>query len=285
MIDFHVMVLPPEQRQLQAQEVPDECDGIREILSNDADRAWVAETDSAKVIEAMDEAEIEMAVIMGWPWQSQDRCNACNAYVADSIARYPGRFIGLTVVSPRDAARAVEELEHCLDAGFAGLKIKPQWQGFELDDQAVMGPLLDLLVERGKLLMTHVAQPYQSPAGDHPHQLHNLLAAYPTLDIVASHLGGMYGLYYAHLPFQKRFDHLYFDIAFNTFSAVLPSYLDLLPDGHLLFGSDHPFLPSQGLLAKLAALNLPAHQAESLLDGTARSLLRKCGIKLERPYS
>lgn len=280
MIDFHVMILPPNQRLLTVDQVPDEGDGIKTILSDDTDRAWVARTDPVQVIASMDAAGIETSVIMGWPWRSQERCVECNDYVADAITRFPGRFVGLAVVNPHAGHQATTELSRRLGSGFAGMKTKPEWQGFDLDDTPLLRPLFDLLIERSKLLMAHIAHPYQAPAGNHPHQLHNLLEEFPSLNVVASHMGGMYGLYYAHPPFQKRFDNLFFDLAFETFPIPLAGYLDLLPDGHIMFGSDHPFLSSEALQAKLATMNIPEHKRSSLIDGTARALLAKCGIDL-----
>lgn len=278
MIDLHVMTLPPEQRRLLPASVPEEGQGIRSILGSAADRAWVAKTDPELVRRAMAQNGVDLSVIMGWPWRSAERLHACNEFVAETVTRYPENFVGLVVVDPRAGIAALRALERWLDTGlFVGLKIKPEWQGFELDDLQLLAPFLECLRERGKLLMVHVAHPYQRPAGDHPHQLHRLLDEYRDLSVVATHLGGLYGFYYLHEPFRERFTNLYFDTAFATFPAIARAYLDILPRGRLLFGSDHPFLDQKDLLQRLEDMELDREEYERVAFGGARRLLEKCG--------
>ena len=62
-----------------------------------------------------------------------ERAKAEHAFIADLVARHPGRFAGLATVDPFGGAPWLEEAERALDAGFRGLCFPTSRQGAYLD--------------------------------------------------------------------------------------------------------------------------------------------------------
>jgi predicted TIM-barrel fold metal-dependent hydrolase len=74
----------------------------------------------AKLVADMDRAGIEAGLLVG----------ARNASVAQIHRDYPGRFMTLVVLNPRDGMRAVRELERLVrEDGAMGIRVNPLYTG------------------------------------------------------------------------------------------------------------------------------------------------------------
>jgi len=90
-IDFHTHIFPPEVIKRREDYLDDPCFAM--LYSSP--KARLASADD--LISAMDEAGVEMAVVCGISWIRDDYCIECNRYILESVARYSGRLVGLSV--------------------------------------------------------------------------------------------------------------------------------------------------------------------------------------------
>ena len=89
------------------------------------------------IIAMMDEQEVDMSVVFGFPWHTPDTCRQNNDYVLEAVAKYPDRLRGLCCVdslNPDAAAFAA-------DAGLS-LEEANQWLKF----QETIGDIQPLLM-------------------------------------------------------------------------------------------------------------------------------------------
>jgi predicted TIM-barrel fold metal-dependent hydrolase len=80
-------------------------------------------------VDLMDEAEISVSVIFTLIGLIRD-FRAHNDELAEVVATYPDRLVGLGSVNPWYGDEAVEEVRRCFtELGFAGLKLHPWFTG------------------------------------------------------------------------------------------------------------------------------------------------------------
>jgi len=100
-IDFHTHIFPPwlrERRDEYAKSDP--CFSL--LYSQPKARMATAE----ELVASMDEAGIDLSVVLNAGWVSHELCVKTNDYILDSVSRYPTRLVGFCAIQPRaeDAA-------------------------------------------------------------------------------------------------------------------------------------------------------------------------------------
>jgi len=89
------------------------------------------------------------------PEDALDLSRYLNDHLADVVARYPGRFVGLGTVPLQDPERAIGELERCVEQlGFPGLQIGSHVGDWNLDEPALF-PFFQRAAELEAALFIH----------------------------------------------------------------------------------------------------------------------------------
>ena len=111
-IDFHTHVFPPEIRKQRDRYVEeDPCFAV--LYSNPDAKMATAE----ELIASMDEAGIDLSVILNIGWTTHELCVKTNDYIIDAVARYPKRLVGFGAVQPQSPQAAITEIERCARGG------------------------------------------------------------------------------------------------------------------------------------------------------------------------
>ncbi|MBI4336341.1 MAG: amidohydrolase [Chloroflexi bacterium] len=276
LVDSHTHCFPPWLRERRD-----------EFLHRDATfgtlyaspKAKMASAD--KLVAAMDEAGVDVAVAAGIGWTDIELARACNDYLAESAARFPHRLVGFAGVNPAWGEAAAREAERCARNGMRGLgELHPDTQGFSLADPAAMGPLMQVAEQHRLIVLAHASEPvghlYPGKGHTTPDQVLALAQGFPRVTIVAAHFGG--GLpFYALMPeVAAALANVYFDSAASPFlyqPRVYRVAADLVGADHLLFGTDFPLVPYRRALEQVGAAGLaPQERALVLGDNAARLL-------------
>lgn len=159
-----------------------------------------------------------------------------------------------------------DELAFLYDNGIRGIKLHPDFQGFRLDDPALL-PLFGAM--EGKFtLMTHVGDrlpPAQNPSC--PFKVAAIKRRFPKLRIIAAHFGGVWQWQYT-IEALKGLD-VYFDTSSSLFA--IPQYhleqiFRTFPRHAFLFGSDYPLADPQIEMQRLQyRLHLSDHELEEIM--------------------
>lgn len=275
-IDFHTHVFPPWITKKRQKYI--DSDPTFAILYSKKE-AKLATTD--ELIKNMDREGIEVSVITNIGWTTHDLCVETNNYIMESIARYPTRLIGFCAVQPNSCQAAVDEVERCAKSGIRGLgELRPDIQLFDVQEEEVMFPLVEVMKKHNMLLMVHTSEPvghvYPGKGAVTPEFIYPLITQFPGLTIVCSHWGGGL-LFYALMPEVKKVMHnVYFDTAASPFLYVPQIYeeaIRLVGEDKILFGSDYPLLLPSRLLDEIKSLNLPEKTKSQILSENARRIL------------
>jgi hypothetical protein len=275
-IDFHTHVLPPEIKKNRSQYI--ERDPCFAILYSKSD-SKIATAD--ELIASMDEAGVDISVILNYGWTTHELCLETNDYIMESVSRYPQRLVGFCAVQPQSPEAAIAEIERCAKAGIRGVgEMRPDMQLFDLTDEVVMEPLVEALRKNKLILLTHASEPvghdYPGKGSITPDILYPFIAGFPDLKLVCAHWGG--GLpFYALMPeVGKAMSNVFFDTAASPLlytPQVYNQVIQLVGADKILFGSDYPLLAQSRLLKEIEALDLPQETKNLILSGNAQRLL------------
>jgi 5-carboxyvanillate decarboxylase len=98
------------------------------------------------------------------PAEAKGIATRANDQLAEAIASYPDRFIGMTAVAPQDPDWSAAEIKRGAVLGFKGVQICSHTQGEYLDD-AKFEPIFRALAETGQPLYIHPATPPDAMIG------------------------------------------------------------------------------------------------------------------------
>jgi len=275
-IDFHTHVFSPRVRKNRRQYIEqDPCFAL--LYANKEAKLATAE----ELIDSMDKASIDISVIVNIGWTTHERCVESNDYILESIAHYPQRLIGFCAVQPRFTEAAIAEAERCARGGAKGIgEMRPDVQSFDLEDEAIMTPLVETLKQNRLILLTHASEPvghnYPGKGIITPDRLYPFIARHPDLTIVCAHWGG--GLpFYALMPeVKKAMQNVFFDTAASPFLYTPQIYhqvSQLVGAEKILFGSDYPLMPQRRVLQEINSADLSEEAKRLIIGENARRLL------------
>ncbi len=275
-IDFHTHVFPPRIKKNRSRYTDnDPCFAVL-YSSKDARLATADE-----LIDSMDKAGIDLSVIANIGWLTHELCVETNDYILESIARYPRRLVGFCAVQPRSPEAAAAEIERCVGGGARGIgELRPDMQLFDLRDEEMMQPFVEVITKHRLILMTHTSEPvghdYPGKGIITPDMLYPFITSFPDVTTVCAHWGG--GLpFYALMPEVKQaLKNVFFDTAASPFlyhPQIYNQVARLIGAEKILFGSDYPLLPQSRLLQEIDSAELPEEAKNLILSGNARRLL------------
>ena len=276
LIDAHCHILPDSFPQRHAQ-----------LLAQDITYATLFPTPDFRMataedlVQAMDKAGIDKAVVTGMGWTDQELAVEVNDYIIQSVARYPARIIGFCAGNPAWGSIAIEEVGRCAAAGLTGIgELHPDTQRFELTDRSVMLPLMDAARDLGLPVLVHASEPvghlYPGKGHTTPDKLYRFIQNFPENVIICAHWGG--GLpFYALMPeVPKILKNVYFDTAASPFlyrPQVFAAIAGLVGPDKILFGTDYPLIQHRRLLRQVKNSGLDAEAQKAILGDNAARLL------------
>lgn len=203
-----------------------------------------------EIIAAMDQGGVDVSVVCGFPWRSQETAKLGNDAVLEAVSRYPERLKGFCCVDPT-AAGAAAEVERCLDAGMVGVGELAFYQsGIEAALLQRMEPVMALCAERDVPVMIHTNEPvghaYPGKTPNTLAQIYSIPKTFPRNKIILAHWGGGL-LFFVLLKKEVRgvLEKVFFDTAASPFlyePAVYQMAVSLGLEDKILFGSDYPLI-------------------------------------------
>lgn len=156
-----------------------------------------------------------------------------NDAMIEAGRRFPGRLYAMATANPWYGERALEEVKRTFGEGAVGLKLHPQFQGFNMTDPVVI-PLLELAAELNKPVYFHTGVPICCM----PFQLTELAMRFPEITFIMGHMG-FSDFWYDVVAAVKAVENIYLES-----SPYWPDYVtDVVKKvgaDRIMFGSDMP---------------------------------------------
>jgi len=278
-----------------------------------------------KHLEFMDASGIDVAVLSA-TLDSVGDCRLTDDLYAKVIKEHPKRFVCFAPCIPTRGEEAFQELRRAVDLGMRGVVISPQNDSEPLDSRKLW-PFYKAVSQLKIPIFVHITNiPVGYPGFDAPYNLNvsmtrefdlagntvrlvlgGVLAEFPDLTFVMSHLGGGISSIIERIEryvdawgdrfwtelggkppftaphkenFKKYLDLIYVDMAGyeGGMNAVKCALTTLRPE-RMVFGTDYPYNftnDPQGVkryIENIRKLDLPPKKIEGMLGGNAAKLL------------
>jgi predicted TIM-barrel fold metal-dependent hydrolase len=218
-------------------------------------------------------SQIDYSVLTALPWNTTALCSENNEHILGNASKMPC-FIPVCSVQPNDGAWR-KETALCVAGGAVGIKVNPAWQGICLDSSEMAG-LAGFCREAGVFLEIHIDHAFKpSPAS--AAALCAFLRSCPGVKILATHLGGLLGLYALHPPVAALLRNVWFDTAVSSTLQFVDFYIQVGLGGKVVLGSDFPFNHSHSQKQVLDGIRARGYSEEVLRRMCAENFQNLCG--------
>ena len=256
-IDIHAHVFPDEV----APRVVEQLEGYYKMN-------WHGNGTVADLTQSIEDADIETTVIFSTATKPS-QVETINNYIA-SLCQNNSRFIGFGTIHP-DYPDIEKEIERIKTLGLRGLKLHPDFQGFNIDDPRMfriykaIGGTMPILIHTGD----------ENSDFSAPRRLAAVLDEMPELVVIAAHFGG-----YCRWDEAKKYligrKNLYLDTSscFHKFSFEVGKELTRLHGAdRVLFASDYPAVRQNEAVEHILKMELTQEENELILYRNAKKLL------------
>ncbi|MBT4499565.1 MAG: amidohydrolase [Gemmatimonadetes bacterium] len=131
-----------------------------------------------ELLAEMDVEGVDQTVLVQTSWSTWD-----NGYIADSVARFPERFIGHGLIDPQDPDNAEQVRYWMGERGLAGFRFHPMYYPEEkilLTEQN--GPMWEEIGSREAVIQFHLRAGFADQVAD-------IARRYPHLKLLLDHMG------------------------------------------------------------------------------------------------
>ena len=192
-----------------------------------------------------------------------NQVESINRFVAGECSKHP-EFLGFGTLHP-DYEDIDAEVKRCMDSGLRGIKLHPDFQKFNIDDEKAMSIYKAC---QGKIpVLFHMGDARYDFSS--PQRLAKVLNEFPQLDAFGAHLGG-YSAWDKADKFLHGFDHLYFDCS-SSLAFMTPERACELIHGFgtdkIFFGTDFPMWNHLGEIIRFMELGLTDDENKAILAG------------------
>lgn len=222
--------------------------------------------DLDSVVREMDRLGVEQTCIFSFTGVFSDE-RPGNDTVAEAVARYPGRFLGFTMLNPhRGEAAMLAELERGAAMGLRGIKLIPYYQGYPEE-----GPLLDVACAWANAHRQFVLDHNWGSA----QQIQRLVSSYPDACFITGHSTAAYA------EVMRRHENLYVCSCPLLGPRGCEDLVATIGADRLMFGSDLQDLPIAWGLGPILFARLSMEQKRLILGGNLRRLLQRYSLQAE----
>lgn len=275
-IDAHTHIFPPQVIENRGEYLEKDA-WFRNLFSRPKAKMRTAE----QLIASMDEAGIDTAIACGFCWSDVNLSRMSNDYLLEATDTYPGRLIAFANASPNAGQAAARELERSIACGARGIgELMPDGQGFELDDEKLLQPIVEVALAQGVPILVHSSEPmghlYPGKGSVTPPVVYRFVRSFPEVTLICGHWGGGLPFYELMPEVADAMANAYYDTAASPrlYDDAIFLLAIRLVGRKILFGTDYPLVNQAEMLERVRKLDLPAEKLADILGGNARRLLQ-----------
>lgn len=186
-----------------------------------------------------------------------------NNFIMSQCEKHP-EFIGLGTLHPDYDGGFEKEIQRCLDGGLVGIKLHPDFQRFNIDDERAFS-----MYEAGEgkiMFLIHMGDNRYNFSS--PKRLKNIMKRFKKLEVFAAHLGG-YQRWVEAGECLAGTENLWYDcsssLAFFS-SEDATERIRALGTDRVFFGTDFPMWDHASELYRFSRLSLTEDERRAILS-------------------
>jgi predicted TIM-barrel fold metal-dependent hydrolase len=193
-----------------------------------------------------------------------------NEFIKRECEKHP-EFIGfITLHQDLTEEEITSEIDLAIENGMRGIKLHPDFQKFNIDDEGVEK---FYRAARGKLpILLHMGDDRYDYSA--PRRLVNMARKYPDQIFIAAHFGGY--RCWDEASIYKGLDNIYFDTC-SSLMFITPKrareLIDLFGVDRFFFATDFPMWDAVGELERFNKIPMTDTEREMILAGNIKRLL------------
>ncbi len=247
MVDVHTHLFPDWVQQNRGKYIKRD-DVFRDIYGNEKARMVTGD----EMITSMDEQEVALSVVFGFPWTDQGINRDHNDYILNVATRFPDRLIPFACFNPL-APGAAEETERCIKKGAKGVgEIAFYDRIIDAEIISRLRPVMEILKEANLPFLIHTNEPvghaYPGKSMKNIREIELLVQNFPDNTIILAHWGGGILFYELMKELKALFCHVYYDTAASPY-LYQPEIFNIAGQvigyERILMGSDFPLIQPQ----------------------------------------
>jgi len=221
---------------------------------------------ASSLIELMDDAQIDQAIVMTYTELPAVNPNALD-YLAEQIAKFPGRLIGYVRVHPW-----YPEVLDLVDRAFGefnmkGVKLHPVGNLAHPASEASLKVIRRAAAHRAPVLFHCGDEALTTPL-----QIALAAEVVPQASIILGHMGGYFHVDEA-IEVATRLPNLYLETSAMPYPAQIRRAIDVLGPARVLFASDGPGCLPKLEVHKVRLADLSSSEAERVFSANILELL------------
>ena len=193
-----------------------------------------------------------------------------NSFIKSEMDKHP-EFIGfITLHQDLTEEEVISEVEWAIENGFRGLKLHPDFQKFNIDDECAEK---FYRAASGKMpILFHTGDDRYEYS--HPERLVRMAKKYPEQIFIAAHFGGYRSWDLA--PLYRGLENVYFDTCSSLMfisTEKAKEIIDMLGAERFFFATDFPMWDAEGELERFNSIPLTEREREMILGENIKRVL------------
>jgi len=280
MVDVHTHLFPRWVRENRG-EFSKRDPVFREIYGSEKARMVTGD----EMITAMDENDVSLSIVFGFPWADQGINRDHNDEVLRAASKFPDRLIPFACLNPM-ASGAEQETARCIEKGAKGVG-EIAFYDRMIDEKAVehLRPIMDILKEAHLPFLIHTNEPvghlYPGKSMKNLSEIERLVRNFPDNIIILAHWGG--GILFFELMKEMKalFKNVYYDSAASPY-LYRPDIFEIAGEivgfDRILLGTDYPLIRPRRYLDQIIDVVEDEAKVRMICRENALGLLESCGI-------
>lgn len=224
----------------------------------------------SKLLESMDKNGVCHSVVYSVA-TSAAQVQKINDFIVGEVNIHPDRLSGFGSMHP-DFENKLSEVDRCLSMGLKGVKLHPDTQSFNADDDRML-ELYEYMSSKQVPLMIHCGDFRYDYS--HPRRIARICKMFPDLTVIGAHFGG-WSVWDEAVEYLRDTGCLVDTSSSSGFMTQerFAELVNIYGADRVMFGTDFPMWDCEVELEHIAKLNLPEFQMEKILYSNAAKLLK-----------
>lgn len=220
------------------------------------------------LLKYSERAGVDMCVVHSVATSAQ-QVERINDFIAESVNAHSDRLFGFGTMH-QDYENKLEEVDRCLKMGLKGIKLHPDTQMFNADDER-MFEMYDYLQGKSPVLFHCGDDRFDY---SHPRRVARVCRMFPELRVICAHLGG-YTVWDEAYELLKDIDCMVDTSSSSGFMEreMFERLIKAYGADRVLFGTDFPMWDSKEELERFLSVQLTSTEREKILYKNAEALL------------